>query len=228
MKKYAVIAATTALVGVGFAVPAQAYDRELYSYAAAHMIAASDVAAPLQVKKGASFSAYADGRTNFLCNKDEREIAYPGGAYSFSMSYAGRKDASGVTSTVNQYASAKQAIAAFDRLKKGATECAGPASGQESYDDGSTDTWSRVTTTGSVPLVTIAGVASVFVNENYEDVTVGQYPSRYTSDNYNVYTLVNDVIINTSHYTGSELNMSTKDRRAVNQTAFNAVTRWLD
>lgn len=228
MKKYAVIAATTALVGVGFAVPAQAYDRELYSYAAAHMIAASDVPAPLQVKKGASFSAYPAGRTNFLCTKDERQVAYPGGTYSFSMSYEGRKDASGVSSTVTQYASAKQAIAAFDQLKKGAAECSGPASGQESYDDGSTDSWSRLTTTGSVPLVTIAGVASMFVNENYEDVTIGQYPGRYTSDNYNVYTLVNDVIINTSHYTGSEINMSTKDRRAVNQVAFNAVTRWLD
>jgi hypothetical protein len=42
-----------------------------------------------------------------------------------------------------------------------------------------------------------------------------------------VYTLVNDVIINTSRYTGSELNMSTRERRAVNQVAFNAVTRWL-
>ena len=48
-----------------------------------------------------------------------------------------------------------------------------------------------------------------------------------TSDGYNVYTLVNDVIIDTGYYTGSELNMSTNQRKDVNQAAFNAVTRWL-
>lgn len=228
MKKFAVVIAMTALVGAGIATPAHAYDRDLYSFAAAHMIAASDIPAPLQVKKGANFSAFPDGRTNFLCTKEDRQVEYPGGAYSFSMNYNGRKDASGIASTVTRYRSAELAIAAFDRLKKGLKECAGPSSGQESYEDGSTDSWSRLTTTGTVPLVTIAGVASVFVNENYEDVTTGQFPGRYTSDNYNVYTLVNDVIINTSHYTGSELNMATKERRAVNQVAFNAVTRWVD
>lgn len=228
MKKFAAFAAASVVAVVGLSAPAQAYDRELYSYAAGHMIGANDVPAPLQIRKDAFFNAAATSDRNFLCGNADRLVHYPGGEHMFSINYNGRKGADGVDVNVVQYASAQKAIRAFNQLKKGLQECSGPASGQETFDDGSTDTWSRLTTTGNVPLVTIAGVQSVFLNENYEDVTSGEFGGRYVSDTYNVYTLVNDVIINTSHYTGSELNMSTKERRAVNQVAFNAVTRWVD
>lgn len=227
MKKLAAIAAASAVAAVGLAAPALAYDRELYSFAAGHMIAAKDVPAPLQIRKDAFFNADATSLSNFLCSDGDKQVRYPGGEVVFTMSYNGLKGADGVSVNVTQYASAQKAIRAFNQLKKGLQECSGPASGQETYDDGSTDTWSRLTTTGNVPLVTVAGVQSVFLNENYEDVTTGEFASRYVSDTYNVYTLVNDVIINTFHYTGSELNMSTRERRAVNQVAFNAVTRWV-
>lgn len=228
MKKFAAIAAVTAVAAVGLAAPAQAYDRDLYAFAAGHMIGHEDVPASLNVKKGANFGAFPNTGKNFVCGDATRQIEYTGGDYQFSMSYDGRKGATGVNVLVSQYSSAQQAIKAFNQLKKAVGECSGPASGQETYDDGSTDTWSRLTTTGNVPLVTVTGVPSVFLNENYEDVTAGEYPNRYTSDNYSVYTLVDDVIITTSRYTGSEINMSTKERRAVNQVAFNAVTRWVD
>lgn len=231
MKKFAAVVAASAVAAVGLAVPAQAYDRELYSYAAGHMVGSSDIPASLKVRKGANFNAYpARGRT-FLCQNPDNSkepVEFTGGDYGFSVNYQGRGRDGGIGVTVIQYASSKQAIAAFDELRKGLRECAGAATGQETYDDGSTDTWSRLTTTGSVPLVTVAGVPSVFINQNYQDVVAGEYPTQYTSDSYNVYTLVNDVIINTNHYTGSEINLSTKERRAVNQVAFNAVTRWLD
>jgi len=228
MRKFAAITAATAVAAVGLAAPAQAYDRELYSYAAGHMIGANDVPAALQIRKDAYFNAGVTRGKNFLCGDADKRVEYPGGDYQFSMNYNGRKDTAGVGVTVVQYSSTQRAIRAFDELKKGLDECSGPASGQQSFDDGSTDSWSRLNTTGNVPLVTVTGVESVFLNENYEDVTVGEFPGRYTSDNYTVYTLVNDVIISTNHYTGSELNMSTKQRRAVNQVAFNAVTRWVD
>lgn len=228
MKKLVVIAAAVALVGVGLAAPAHAYDRELYSYAASHMVDYRDIPASLKVRKGASFSAFPSTSKAYVCGDEQKTIEYPGGEYNFSISYQGRGRDGGIDVTVAQYSSTQKAIAAFNALKKGMRECAGAASGQRTYEDGSTDTWSRLTTTGNVPLVTIAGVASVFMNMNYEDVVTGEYSDRYTSDTYNVYTLVNDVIINTSHYTGSQLNMPTSERRAVNQVAFNAVTRWLD
>jgi hypothetical protein len=228
VKKIAAAVAGLALVGVGLAAPAQAYDRDLYAFAASHMIGHEDVPASLNVKKGANFGAFPQTGKNFLCGDETKQVEYTGGDYQFTMSYDGRKGSSGINVSISQFGSAQKAIKAFNDLKKGLKECAGPANGQQTYDDGSTDTWSRLTTTGNVPLVTVAGVQSVFLNENYEDVTTGEYPNRYTSDNYSVYTLVNDVIINTSRYTGSEINMSAKDRRAVNQVAFNAVTRWVD
>ena len=42
-----------------------------------------------------------------------------------------------------------------------------------------------------------------------------------------MYSLVDDVIITTNFYTGSELNLPTKKRKAINQVAFNAVSAWL-
>lgn len=229
MKKLAAIAAATAVAAIGLATPVQAYDRELYAYAAGHMIGYQDIPAPLSVKKSASFNAYSASGETYLCGDDSKNVTYPGGQYQFSINYLGRKDGMSVSVTVTQYASARAAIRAFDALKKAVKQCEGSASGQQTYEDGTLDTWSRLTTSGSVPLVTVAGVESIFVNVNYDDVTINSdEENRYSSDAYDVYTLVNDVIIDTSHYTGSELNMSTKERRAVNQVAFNAVTRWLD
>lgn len=228
MRKFAVTAACVAFAGVALAAPAQAYDRDLYSYAAGHMIEQSDIPASLAVKKGADFSAFPTTGKAYLCGDENKSIEYAGGDYQFSMSFTGRKKRMGVQVSVNYYPSSTAAIRAFDDLKKKLQECVGAANGQNTFEDGSVDTWSRLTTSGNVPSVTVAGVSSVFLNQNYDDVTTGTFNDRYGSDQYNVFTLVNNVIINTSHATGSELNMSTKERRAVNQVAFNAVTRWVD
>ncbi|SRR6056297_146792 len=230
MKKTLAATAAIALAAVGFATPAAAYDRDAYGYAAEHMIGYKDIPASLNAKKGAVFNAL-PGSSNYVCGDSEKTVQFPGGEHDFFIAYNGKRGTDGVNVMVSQYASSKKAIAAFEKLKTALERCEGPKSGQENYgtdDDPQIDTWSRLTTTGVVPLVTVAGVESVFINDNYEDVTSGTASDRYTSDTYNVYTLVNDVIINTSRSTGSELNMPTKERRAVNQVAFNAVTRWVD
>lgn len=228
MKKFATVAACIAVAGVGLVAPAQAYDRDLYSYAASHMIGHEDIPSSLNAKTGADFGAFPSSSKNFLCGDDTKQVEYPGGEMQFSVNYEGKKNTPGIGVTISQYKSSAQAIRAFNELKDALKRCEGPASGQQTFEDGNSDTWSRLNTTGNVPLVTIAGVPSVFLNQNYQDITSGEDGGTYSSDSYNVYTLVGDVIINTSRYTGSELNMSTKERRAVNQVAFNAVTRWLD
>ena len=228
MRKFTVTAALVAFAGVALAAPAQAYDRDLYSYAAGHMVEHSDIPASLGVQKGANFSAYPTTGRTYLCGDENKSIQYAGGDHQFFVSYTGRKDGMGIQVSVNHYPSSTAAIKAFNDLKKKLRQCEGAANGQRTFEDGSIDTWSSLTTTGNVPSVTVAGVSSVFLNQNFDDITTGEFDSRYSSDQYNVYTLVNNVIINTSHSTGSELNMSTKERRAVNQVAFNAVTRWLD
>ncbi len=47
------------------------------------------------------------------------------------------------------------------------------------------------------------------------------------NDSYSVYSLVDDVIIQTQFYANTNDNLTTKQRKAVNQLAFNAETRWL-
>jgi hypothetical protein len=225
MRKFVALGAA-ALIAVGLAGPAQAYDRDGYSYAAGHMIGYKDIPKSLDAKRGASLDVYNRPGKNYVCSVDSKDVEYAGGVQNSSMGFQGRKGTS-VNVNVAQYASTAEAIKAFDALKKGAPTCEGPNTGSQTFDDGSTDSWSNLITTGNVPMVTVAGVESIFVNQNYDDVTTGEYGGRYSSDTYSVYTLVNDVIIETTYYTGSELNMTTKQRKAVNQVAFNAVTRWL-
>lgn len=232
MKKsiIATFAAATVLSGMALAAPAQAYDRDAYAYAASHMLGNKQVVAPLTAKPNGYFNAGPDSKS-WLCQANEKDVNYPGGLYRFSINYQStKKKQSGVNSHVEQFASATKAIAAFNSLKKGAKDCSGPTSGSNNYTDADgntvTDTWSSLTTTGDVPLVTIVGVPSVFINTNYQDVSSDQ-DSPYSSDNYTVYTLVNNVIISTNYYSGSELNISAAERKAVNQTAFNAVSAWL-
>ncbi len=230
MKKTVVALLALGVASVGLAAPAAAYDRDAYAYGASHMIGYKDIPKSLNVKRGAFVNASA-GSSVFICGDDSKTVSFPGGEFNFSISYTGRGQTDGINVNVDQYASANKAIAAFDKLKAGLKRCEGESSGQENYgtdDAPSIDTWSRLNTTGVVPLVTVAGVESVFLNQNYQDVTTGEYPGTYTSDSYTVYTLVGDSIISTNRNTGSEINLSTKERRAVNQVAFNAVTRWVD
>lgn len=227
MKKFATVAACIAVAGVGLVAPAQAYDRDGYSYAAGHMIGFKDIPKSLNAKRGANFSAYDIPGKNYLCGSDSKDVEFSGGQRSYSINYQGRGSSS-TNVSVSEYGSDAAAEKAFNGLRNSLKECEGTSSGSQTFDDGSVDTWQKLTTTGSVPMVTVVGVESVFLNENYEDVTTGEYGGRYTSDTYSVYTLVGDVIVQTNFYTGSELNMTAKQRKAVNQVAFNAVTRWLD
>ena len=213
---------------MGFAAPAHAYDRELFAYAASHMIEYKDIPAVLDARRQANFSASESSGTSFLCGDDAQRVEFDTGNVGFFMNYPGKGEGGGVSVSVYQYASSAKAIKAFNAIKSGLKQCAGPSTGQQTFDDGAVDTWSRVITTGEVPMVTIAGVPSVFMNTNYDDVTTGgEEDFRFSSDSYQVFTLLNDVVINTSSYTGSELNLPTKKRQAVNRVAFNAVTQWL-
>jgi hypothetical protein len=63
---------------------------------------------------------------------------------------------------------------------------------------------------------------------NYTDSLSDPDEHSWASDNYSVYSLVNDVIIVTNYYNGTELNLTAAQRKAVNMTAFNAVGAWVD
>jgi hypothetical protein len=226
MKKIALTAAAALAITVMAAPAAQAYDAKAYSYAAGHMLQPKNVPATFGVNSRLDFNA-TRAFPIFVCSVDSNEVKVPGGVHVFNANYVSKKVEGNLSVSVNQYASPVKAIAAFNALKKAVTKCSGQKTGSSTFEDGSTDTWARLTTTGTVPAVTITGVPSVFLNANYTDVASGPEGSEYTSDQYSVYTLVDNVVIATNYYTGSELNISTNKRKAVNQTAFNAVTAWL-
>lgn len=223
-------AITTLTLVTAAVVPAHAYDPKEYAYAAGHMITPKDIPKPLSVKSSGYFSAGPDDGS-FFCRRDGKDINVSGGKTRYSINYNPEGDRQpSVNVSVQQFASSTKAIATFRKITKALTSCAGSASGGDTWVDenGATVTqqWSQLTTTGSVPLVTIVGVPSIFLNQNYQNVTSNE-DSPYSSDNYTVYTLVNDVIISTAFFSGSELNISPAQKKAVNQTAFNAVSAWL-
>ncbi len=227
MKRIALAAAAVLVVSAVAAPAAQAYDAEAYAYAAGHMLQEKDIPSSIGLKDSMMFTASTASRL-YVCRKSDREVTVAGGAYAFNASYDSRKGVEGSLSMgVNQYATSVAAIKAFAQLKKALATCAGSDGSTQTFDDGTTDTWARLSTTGTVPAVTITGVPSLFLNVNYTDVSSDPDSSQYSSDNYTVYTLVDDVIISTSYYTGSELNLPTKKRKVINQVAFNAVSAWL-
>jgi hypothetical protein len=228
----AVVAAAAATL---VATPAMAYDRDAYSHAAGHMIERSDVPKNLGAfKKSLAFNAFRNKGPAFVCdvpkadpNASDVEVTMPATGYSYSGSYQGKgKEAPSVSVTVNQYAGAEAAIAAFDALKKNVKKCTGTGSNTWTNDDGSVTTYSTELTNGVVPAVTTTGVESVFVsNDSLQESTPGD--SKFVNDQYSVYSLVDDVVIQTQYYSNTNKNLTTKQRKSVAQVAFNAETRWL-
>jgi hypothetical protein len=223
-------------VGISLAPAAQAYDRDAYAYAAAHMIERSDIPAALgPFKPALSFNANVPQYAGFLCpvptadpSAAAANVRFPSGRYNFNASYTspGKDDSPWAQVSVYQFTTAKKAIAAWEKLTTNITRCTGTGSNTWTNDDGSTTTYSTEVTHGVVPMDTTTGVESVFVSQNSLDQsTPGD--SRYVNDSYSVYSLVDDVIIQTQFYANNNGNLTTKQRKAVNRLAFNAETRWL-
>lgn len=234
-KTLAVLAASvTATASIAVAVPALAYDRDAYGRAAESMIERSDIPTSLgEFKKGLAFNAYEGAGRTFVCdvpqsdpNAPDVAVYFPGGKYVFSANYNGKgKDAPSIQVAVNQYSSAEDAISAFDTLKRNVKSCTGTGSNTWTDDDGTT-TYSTAVTNGVVPAVTTTGVESLFVSNNsLSESTAGD--TKFVNDQYTVYSLVDDVVIATQYFTNTNTNLTTKQRKAVNQVAFNAETRWL-
>ena len=217
------------------AVPAQAYDNHAYSYAAGHMIGRKDIPAELGAfKKTMTFNAYSSTGSASVCtingvgDQPEATFSFNDGKLTFNAAYATR-GVKGASLMVNvyQYADAKKAIAAFDEIKKAAPNCTGTVTNSwTSTDTGTPSTYTVKTTNGVVPAVTTTGVESLFVNVNYDTAATGEAPA-FLNDQYSVLSLINNVVMVTTYYKNDSANVSKKQRKAVNQVAFNAETRWI-
>lgn len=227
------VAALSLVISV--AASASAYDAEKFAYAAGHMIMPDDIVKPLTSTDTGKFIARSSDKSAdhaiFNCSNDLFAVAVApvtGGEYTYSMSYEPRgRNQPQIEVDITQFTSSSKANSTFKEIKRAAASCAGLQTGSDPDDDGSptADRITRFVTTGTVPLATIAGVPSIFVKLDNQR---GEGTTSVRWDFYTVFTLVNDVIIATNCYTNGGLNLTPALRKAVNQTAFNAASAWLD
>lgn len=229
------VSASALALGVAVVAPAQAYDKKSYEYAAGHMIDRKDIPVSLGAfRKAMGFNAFQSIGKPQLCvlpggpSVPDTEVTFPGGRLQFEANYNSKGDGpQSLWVTVLQYADAQKAIAAFDEAKKEAKKCTGTVTSSfTDPDSGAVSTYTVMTENGVVPSVTTTGVESLFVNVN-SDSTATSQEAPYRSDQYSVFSLVNNVIITTNYRTDATLNIKTKKRKAINQVAFNAETAWL-
>ena len=230
------VAVVSAALAMAIPAPAQAYDRDAYAYAAKHMIDRAAIPKVLgNFDRNLTFSATAVAWDPLLCDlpgatadSPPTAVKFPAGSAQYTANYSSSgKFPTSLQVVVNQYPSASAAISAFNTLKKRARTCTGSSS--SSYVDeesGVRSTSSTLLVNGKVPSVTTAGVASIFVNRNNRNESTSGAPP-YIDDNYAVYSLFGDVIIATTYYPNDSTNISTEERKAVNQVAFHAETAWL-
>lgn len=230
----AAAAAAAAALALVCAPQAAAYDREAYAFAAAHMIESSDIPKVLgDFDPAMSFNAGMGVKT-YLCylrssNPDAAgtDVLVGRPQLQYSGYYSPSKGPQvSVGVRVLQFGSAGEAIEAFDELKAQARKCKGAGSSTWTDDNGTKTTSAWKVVNSVVPQVTVAGVPSIGITQDNLSVSSdGGQPSA--SDSYTVYTLVNDVILSTSYDAGGTTNTTKEQRKATNQVAFNAVSRWV-
>lgn len=226
--------AAGAAVALALAPAASAYDRDAYEYAAGHMIERSDIPKGLGSFDPQPFFDAGPGLPTYLCylpsddpDTSGTDVKIGKSRYQFSAVYSPNKGpASSVSVRVMQYADADAAIKAFQNLKKESSTCTGSGSTTWVNEDGTQTTSSWMLSTSTVPSVAVVGVSSIGITQDNLSVSSPD-GDRNTSDTYTVYTLVNDVIISTSYGTSGTTNLTSAQRKAVNQVAFNAVGRWV-
>ena len=213
---------------IAAAAPAAAYDVDAYVYAAGHMLQSSDVPKSL-VDAGQRMSFNANtGRSKLdLCTpKEGPSVFIRGGDAYYSATFSNGTDGgNSLSETVITYKSANAAIKAFNQASKAVASCVGTQTGSWDDGNGGTYSYSSTTTTGKVPAVTVTGVESVFLNTNNVDGS-STSSSKDLRDAYLVMSLYNDAIIVTEYNRADDANVSTKQRKKVNQVAFDAITRW--
>lgn len=210
------------------AAPAAAYDVDAYMYAAGHMLQTADVPKGLgDFGERMWFSANTEKAGFDLCTpKEGKAVMLRGGQGHYSAFFSNGTDSG---NTLNQavitYKAAKAAVSAFNKATKAVQACVGTDSGSWDDGNGGTFTYSSTTTTGKVPYVTVTGVESVFLDTNNVDGS-STSSSKDLRDTYLVMTLVGDAIIMTEYMKMDDSDVSAKQRKKVDEAAFNAVTRW--
>ncbi|MCF8539252.1 MAG: hypothetical protein K9G05_06580 [Candidatus Nanopelagicales bacterium] len=212
------------------ATTAQAYDTEAFAYAASHFLSEKDLPAAFASKGGMNINVSTTSGKTFVCTSpspDGPDVTLAKPVRNSIAFYQPIKKSLTLSIAVNEYRSNTAAEKAFAQLTKDIKKCDGDATGSWTDDSGTVYPYENVVTSGKIPAVTVTGVASIFTNENSNNLAVQGQPA-YLNDNMNIYTLVNNAIIVTEGSTGSALNFTAKQKKALEKVAFDMVSTWVD
>jgi hypothetical protein len=212
------------------ATAAQAYDREAFAHAASHYVSpnqlpkifAAEPRMNVEVRNsgnsGASVcsSAFVNGPEVELAKSTRNSLAF----------YESRTSDIRLDISVDEYRTNIEAEKAFAKLTKDIKKCDGDYSGSWTSEDDMVFPYRNVVTSGKIPAVTVAGVASIFTNRNSESAAVGVQPA-FLDDVLSIYTLVNDAIIQTQASNWGRFNITAPQRKALEQAANLMVTEWV-
>ncbi len=235
--KFATIAAVGVLVMSVSAVtlPAAAYDKEAYGYAASHFLEEKEIPKVFKIKsKGFSVSINPSGYSNVVCGYGtggNTEVKLAKGTIQSYASYGLKKGMSNAMNNLSvnvmQYKSNVAAEKAFKAMSKAIKKCDGSVDTSFTGTDGTVYPSNMVTTTGNVPGVTVTGVKSVFFESDSNFAETADSPA-WINDQRTIFTLVNDVIIQSVFDSGSSKNITAAQKKGLEKVAFDMVDAWLD
>ncbi len=231
--KFATIAAVGALVMSVSAVtlPAAAYDKEAYGYAASHFLEEKEIPKVFKPKsKGFYVSINPSSLFNTVCGYGtggNTEVKLAKGTIQSFATYELKSGTDNLSVNVTQYKSNVAAEKAFKAMSKSIKKCDGIVDTSFTSPDGTVYPSNNVTTTGNVPGVTVTGVKSVFIELDSNFAKTADNPAS-VNDQRTIFALVNDVIIQSVFNSGSSKNITAAQKKGLEKVAFDMVDSWLD
>ncbi len=230
-KFVAIAAAGVLVVSVSaVSVPASAYDKEAYGYAASHFLNQRQIPKVFKSKsKGFNVLTRQSSFHIPVCDYgpgENTQVKMTRGKIQSFASYP-LKGLNSLGVTVTQYEGNVAAEKAFTSMRKDIKKCDGTRDTSFTVPDGTFYPSNTVTTTGSVPGVTVTGVKSVFIDSDHNNDAAGDLRAS-ASDQRTVFTLVDDVIIQSEFGSGTSKNITTAQKKGLGKVAFSMVDSWLD
>ena len=237
--KFTAFTAFTAFAAVGALVmsvstvtlPAAAYDKEAYGYAASHYLEEKEIPKVFKPKsKGFFVSINPSSFSNTVCGygtDGNTKVKLAKGTIQSYANYRLKNGMVDLSVSVTQYKSNVAAEKAFKAMSKVIKKCDGRVDTSWTSPDGTVYPSNTVTTTGNVPGVTVTGVQSVFIELDSNFAETADSPAS-VNDQRTIFTLVNDVIIQSGFNSGSSKNIAAAHKKGLEKVAFDMVDSWLD
>lgn len=209
---------------------AQAYDREAFANAASSYVSPKQLPKIFAAKPFMSVQVQNSKNGSFVCTSASStgaNVQMTSSLRNSSAFYDIIERDLNLFISVNEFTSNVAAEKAFAKLTKDLKKCDGDYSGSWTSDDGTVFPFQNTVTSGKIPAVTVAGVESIFTNQNSNNAAVGDQPA-YLNDSLSIYTLLNDAIILTQGSTESALNLTAPQKKALEQVANQMVTEWVN